>query len=464
VSLGNDIPLGTATNRGSLEGVPPGRRLPAVLLVLALIAVPPIVLRALCIGKTCGSSSSATARVPFCPLPEDVKTLVAAGFYAGRSPEVMGVTASSVVVGGGPSEDAGVAWPSATPPPDARVPIAFFGDGVARGHPLPAGTGLDQIAATLADVLGFPRPFPRVRRGTAVQNVAAGEAPALIVEIVWRGVGTSDLRRSPHDWPYLRALIHAGAADATLDGTTGSMPLDPVATLTTIGTGGLPSQHGITGALLRNHSGAVVPAWGTGAPTSVISTLPDDLVNGMGQRPKVGLIAPDAADTGLVGDGWAYGNHPYDVKIGSSDPLPALRRLLSGGYGADATPDVLGVVLGGSIDRMDERTREIVAAVRSTGATATFALAASGTLASSGAAIEAGTIASQLDRTVGGTDPIVAAEVPGGLFLDQTVLAQRGLSSNAAVEVMLQMRSPSGDGKLFADAFPGFAVSFARFC
>jgi hypothetical protein len=402
--------------------------------------------------------------VPFCPLPEDVRTMVAAGFYTGRSPDVMGVTASSVVVGGGPPEDAGVAWPSATPPPDTRVPIAFFGDGVARGHPLPAGTGLDQIAATLADLLGFLRPFPRVRRGTTVPNVAASRPPTLIVEIVWRGVGTSDLRRSPHDWPYLRALIHVGVADATLDGTTGSVPLDPVAILTTIGTGGLPSQHGITGALLRDHSGAVVPAWGTGAPTSVISTLPDDLVNRMGQRPKVGLIAPDAADRGLVGDGWAYGNDPYDVKTGSGDPLPALRRLLSGGFGADATPDVLGVVLGGSIHRMDGWTREIVAAVRSTGATATFALTATGTVPSSGSAIEAGAIASQLDRTVGGPDPIVEAEVPGGLFLDQAVLAQRGLSSNAAVDAMLRMRSPSGDEKLFADAFPGFAVSFARFC
>jgi hypothetical protein len=444
--------------------VPPGRRLATLLLVLALIAVPPIVLRALCIGKTCGSSSSATARVPFCALPDDVKTLIAAGFYAGRSPDVMGVTASSVVVGGGTPEDAGVAWPSAAPPPDARVPIAFFGDGVARGHPLPAGTGLDQIASTLADVLAFLRPFPRVRRGTAVPNVAAGAAPTLIVEIVWRGVGTSDLRRSPHDWPYLRALIRAGAADATLEGTTGSVPLDPVATLTTIGTGGLPSQHGITGALLRNHTGAVVPAWGTGAPTSVISTLPDDLVDGMGQRPKVGLIAPDAADRGLVGDGWAYGNDPYDVKAGSGDPLPALRRLLSGGYGADATPDVLGVVLGGSIDRMDGRTREIVAAVRSTGATATFALTATGAVSRSEAATKDSAIASQVDRAVGGPDPIVAAEVPGGLFLDQAVLVQRGLSSNAAVDAMLQMRSPSGHEKLFADAFPGFAVSFARFC
>jgi hypothetical protein len=125
---------------------------------------------------------------------------------------------------------------------------------------------------------------------------------------------------------------------------------------------------------------------------------------------------------------------------------------------------MLGVVLGGSIAAMDGRTREIVAAVRSSGATATFAVTATGTLVRSGATIHASTIASQVDRSVGGPDPLVEAEVPGGLFLDQGVLAQRGLSSNAAVDAMLQMRSPSGDEKLFADAFPGFAVSFARYC
>jgi hypothetical protein len=44
------------------------------------------------------------------------------------------------------------------------------------------------------------------------------------------------------------------------------------------------------------------------------------------------------------------------------------------------------------------------------------------------------------------------------------VLEESGLSSSAAVEAMLDMRSPSGGEKLFADAFPGFAVSFARYC
>lgn len=217
----------------------PGRRLSFLLVVLLLAGLPPVVLRALCVGKTCGSSSSVSARVPFCPLPDAIKTLVAAGYRSGRSPDVLGVTVSTTLA----SRD-GVAWPTTTPLPDTRVPIALFGAGIAPRVPLPEGTGLDQIAPTLADALHFRRDHPEVRAGTAVPGVASGAAPRLVVEIVWKGVGTADLKAAPGEWPYLRRLT-SGAADATLDGTTGSVPMEPAATLTTIGTGGLPSQHGI---------------------------------------------------------------------------------------------------------------------------------------------------------------------------------------------------------------------------
>jgi hypothetical protein len=187
-------------------------------------------------------------------------------------------------------------------------------------------------------------------------------------------------------------------------------------------------------------------------------------VQALDQRPKVALVAPDPSDLGLIGNGWAYANHPYDVKLGNGDPLPAVRGLLADGYGADTVPDVLGVVLGGSIASMDRRTEGIVEAVRSAGERATFAVTATGTSSPSDTAMTAGEVAAQVDRTVGGPDPIVAEEVPGGLFLDQGALARRGLSSNAVVATMLGMRAPSGDERLFADAFPGFAVSFARYC
>src|SRR2546430_13521233 len=84
----------------------------------------------------------------------------------------------------------------------------------------------------------FRRPHPEVRAGKAVDGVPDGERPRLVLEVAWKGVGTDELRHDPRSWRSLRSLMGRGAA--TLAGDTGSLPLDPAATLTTIGTGGLP--------------------------------------------------------------------------------------------------------------------------------------------------------------------------------------------------------------------------------
>ncbi len=117
-----------------------------------------------CVGKSCEQSDASTASVPFCPLPADVRGAVAAGFRAGRSPDVMATTAGLPVVE--PPHQGSAPWPSSDPP-DLRVPIAFLGSRIARGS-LPDGMGLDQIAPTLAQVIGYARAHPEVRAGTAV--------------------------------------------------------------------------------------------------------------------------------------------------------------------------------------------------------------------------------------------------------------------------------------------------------
>ena len=94
--------------------------------------------------------------------------------------------------------------------------------------------------------------------------MADGTRPRLILLIAWKGAGADELRDRPRAWPYLASLMRDGAG--TLDGRTGSLPLDPAATETTIGTGGLPSQHGITGSYVRNTGGQVVPAYAPNAP------------------------------------------------------------------------------------------------------------------------------------------------------------------------------------------------------
>ena len=170
--------------------MPPRRRLGALLAVLALVGVPAIGLRAACIGRTCAATPG-PVHIPFCPLPDDVKSLIVNGFYKQRSPDVMGV-ATGAVTGGTPlGSGVGVPWPSTGTRPDARVPIGFAGPPFIVGAPVPDGTGLDQIAPTIAAAIGFDRPHPDVRAGKAIPGVAqpGGPPPArsspLIVEIVW---------------------------------------------------------------------------------------------------------------------------------------------------------------------------------------------------------------------------------------------------------------------------------------
>ena len=57
----------------------------------------------------------------------------------------------------------------------------------------------------------------------------------------------------------------------------------------------------------------------------------------------------------------------------------------------------------------------------------------------------------------------MTAAVAGGLFLDQAVMAANDITSDDVVRAMDAMKAPDGT-PLFADAYPGFAISFSRYC
>jgi hypothetical protein len=57
----------------------------------------------------------------------------------------------------------------------------------------------------------------------------------------------------------------------------------------------------------------------------------------------------------------------------------------------------------------------------------------------------------------------VAATVAGGLFLDQGVLAERGITGQVVVDALLSAETLEGE-RMVTDAFQGFAVSFSRYC
>jgi hypothetical protein len=446
-----------------------GRRLLTLLVVLAAIGVPAGVLQALCVGRSCEAEGDAAPRVPFCPLPAALRDLLADGYREGRSPDVLGV-----VQGGTPvyTEIAGtlLSWPAAgTAVDDVVVPLAFAGAGVRRDVELPPGVTLDRVAPTIAAALGFERPFPNIRSGTAIDGIAGGEPPALVLLIAWKGLGAADLSARPDDWPFLASLLEEGAG--TLEASTGSLPLDPAATLTTLGTGGLPSQHGITGSFVRNEAGEVVEAFGTGAPVPVIATLADDLdapasagvPSPFEQRPVIALVATDDRDRGLVGGDW-YENHDTDrvILAGGAEAASSARSLLAANRD-DGVPDLVGVVLDGSIRSVDRRSEQIAAAAEiSTRGSVLVVVAGTGP-ASSTSADPDGALVSAVEDAVPGEAPAVAATVPGGIFLDQRVLTEARVSGQVAVDSLLGVTSSDGR-EMMADAFQGFAVSFARYC
>lgn len=459
-----------------------GRRLTALLLALLLIGVPAVVLNIACVGQSCAQPVAAKATVPFCPLPDDLRTLLVNGFYKDRSPEVFAVARSANVEGGTGPNAAGAApiWPYPGKRSLNEVPLILWGDGMKPGFELPAGTGLDQVAPTLASILGFDRGHPEVRAGTPIEGAWKAASPRLLLIIGLKGLGTVDLTQlhEPADttryvFPgdYLRALFKQGAS--TLHSNTQSLPVDSAASLTTMGTGGLPAQHGIAGSLVRNDRGEVVQAWGKDSPTSVITTLADDLDYKMGNRPLVGMVATNASDRGLIGDGWYTldtDTDPFVVASGAAE-MAAVKRMLGSGFGADATPDILGVTLDYRATKLQaaiDQLKEVIdAAMESSGGSLTVAVAGTGEAVHTGGPLTgvtyAGEVVSQVEAKVGAPGAVAAA-VPGGLFLDQAILADEQMPAGQIVQALKSVTDPKTKQKLMLDAYPAFSVSFARYC
>jgi hypothetical protein len=446
--------------------VPIGRRLSTLLLVLALVGAPAVVLRVFCIGNSCDAGSTeAQAAVPFCPLPESLRRAIVAGFREGRSPDVMAATDATGMVATSFGDRVRVEWPGAAGSrdiTDERVPLAFLGGGVTPGA-LPDGVRLDAVAPTLETVAGIRRPHPDVRTGDAEPGVFTEDATPtpLVVMIAWKGVGTPDLERDPDAWPFLRRAMREGTG--TTDAVTGSLPLDPTATLTTIGTGGLPSAHGITGTLVRDDDGTVRHAWSAPGTGSVIATLADDLDAASRQRALVGAVLTAAADRGIIGDGWYLDSDDHDRVARVADPRragTAVQNMLSSErFGVDDLTDVLGVALDGRVREVDSATADVIETVRATVPGATFVIAGTGSLEAP-EALDAADLAAAVDASIGA--PIVAATAADGLFLDRGVLVDRSLTAQQVADALRAERGPGGP--LFADVYPSFAVAFSRYC
>lgn len=439
----------------------PRRRLLLAVLAAVLVAAPAAILAGLCLGNACRRSDPNQGRVPFCSLAPELRSLIAAGFRDARSPHVLALTGRTPVIGSSATDE--IRWPSVNDTAPADVPMVFAGTGVASGAEVPSGTTLDAVAPTLAEVVGLRRPHPGVRSGSSIPGLASGEAPRLVVLVAWKNVSSRELERRPQTWPVLRGLMEDGAA--TLEAAPGSLPIDPAAILATIGTGGLPRDHGITGSHVRNDQGVVVPAWEEDAPFSVIAALGDDLDDVNGQASRIGLVGTEAADRGLVGGNW-YVNHDRDDLVIEPDPgaqATAAETLLGSGYGGDTTTDLLALASEGPVRRLDEALgRVLVAADRASGGSFLLAVTSTGSAGSDGPeGLPVADLESEIAAKVGAD--VIEASVLGGLLLDQEAMTRTGLSDDRVVTALRGARTSEGK-PLFADVFPAIAVTFARYC
>lgn len=440
------------------------RRLTTLLLVLGLIAVPAAALRAFCVGSSCDAAEERTAPVPFCSLDRGVRDLVTAGFYEGRSPDVLGVTGETAVTSHAP-RFLDVAWPS-TSRDEPDVPVVFLGPAF-TGNELPSDLGLDQVAPTLERPLGFERPFPEVRSGRAIGGATHPDASTpLAVIVVWRGVGMPEIEDADSLWLEDR-LAGAGTAAATnvtagLAGA-GSLPLDPTAVVTTIGTGGLPAEHGITGTVLGTEEGFTT-AFRHDAPGTVIAALGDDLDEETGGEALVGLVAADPTDRGLIGQTWYGGDDDDTMIVDRRDPAGSARRLLAQGWGAGGAPDLLGVTLVGDVASMDAATRRIVETIQEQVPDAAIAVTATGSLAAGDASIDDREVADRVDVALPAAEPVIAGSAAGGFFLDDESAARQGVTSQQVADAMAVQVASDLTTPLFDDTFPSFTVRFGRYC
>jgi hypothetical protein len=419
--------------RAGGRSVPTGRMV-GLVGALLVIGAPAVLLRATCAGRSCDDPARADTEVPFCSLPTPLRSALTAGFREGRSPDLYLVDRSSAVFD-----------------EDTEVPLIFSGAGVATGA-IPPGATLDRIAPTVAEAIGLERSHPEVRSGTALEGIVAGTAPRLVLEVIWKGGDSDGLRAAQGDWPYLQSLMESGAG--SLQASPGSLPLDPAATLTTIGTGGTPAQHGITGRVIRADSGKVVRAWGARSPTSVIATLADDLDRWMHQRSKIGLLGNAPSDLGLIGGNWYLRADRDDVVSGG---VAAAKRLLTKGYGRDPVPDLVAAVVTGSVAKMDRQVSETVKAASA---------AADGSIlvvftATGGDEVSQKTT-QQLADGVPGLSGVVEATSSGGLFLDQDRMAARNLMEDEIIDGL--RRVARGDVPSPVDVFADTAITFSRYC
>jgi hypothetical protein len=138
--------------------------------------------------------------------------------------------------------------------------------------------------------------------------------------------------------------------------------------------------------------------------------------------------------------------------------------LMDAGYGADPTPDLIGVTLSGAVPSMDGITRSIVRTVQRTVPQTVFVITSTGSTRHGAGAVDANAdLVPAVESAIPVPRSVVASPASEGVYLDPATATAAGISTQSVVDAMKTQTSAVGS-PLFADAFPSFAVQFGRYC
>ena len=174
----------------------------------------------------------------------------------------------------------------------------------------------------------------------------------------------------------------------------------------------------------------------------------------------VSLSVADApTDRGLIGGTWYPGDDDDVVVVERRDPVGAVEGMLHQGFGADDTPDLLGVTVGARPRLAARITDELLDLVLARVPEATLVVTGTGS-APADRTVAASDVTEAVEASLGA--PVIDDVGAAGLYLDPDVAAARGISSQQVADALLELTDAGAP--LFVDAFPAFAVQFGRYC
>jgi hypothetical protein len=232
-----------------------------------------------------------------------------------------------------------------------QIPLVLYGppfirSGVASDEP----ANLVDVYPTIGSLLDVDLPSRAGSELTESLKGGSGERPALIVVIMWDGVGSNVLTRWPDKWPNLSRLQVRGTSYS--HATVGSSPSITPASHSSLGTGAWPRGHRVTAIRMRIRGHPGRSFRGLDPHVLAKSTFADEVDRAFDNRSKVGLVAWQTWHLGMLGHGLAADG-------GDRDVVALIRRggRIQGDKDFYSTPEYLSRVTPGLQRRVEETDR-----------------------------------------------------------------------------------------------------------